>query len=118
MNVCGDNWSIVYENSVIRMSGRFSLMRDYYNDIEKFFEKILESAPTEITLDIRNLEFLNSAGIAVLCMSLILELAAGENTALSILCSDRYTWQRETVPTFKGLLNDMNIIFEQNYESA
>ena len=111
MNIIEDTYNITYENNIIQISGKLSLMLEDYNKIEDFFMKILENAQNSITLDIRNLEFLNSSGIKTICVSLILEASEIEGLHLKILCSNKYTWQKETIPTFKDLMDNMEIIF-------
>lgn len=101
-----------YENNVITISGKLSLMVEDYEELENFFEQVIESDPSELTLDIRDLEYLNSSGIKTLCVSLILELADIEGISLKIRCSEKYTWHKETIPTFKDLMEDMDIVFE------
>ncbi len=72
----------------------------------------MESEPDEITLDIRELELLNSQGIKTLAVNLILEADEKEGFRMKILCSKGYTWQEETIPTFQDLITGMEIVFE------
>lgn len=112
MNIQGENYSVTCQNGLISISGKLSLMLEDYEPLETFFEEVLRSRPSKITLDIRNLEYLNSSGIKTVCVSLILEAADMEGLSMKILCSERYTWQKETVPTFKDLMDDITILFE------
>jgi len=112
MTIQGENYKVTYHDGVISISGKLSLMLEDYEELETFFEKVIESQPHELILDIRNLEYLNSSGIKTICVSLILEAADIENLQMKILCSDRYTWQKETVPTFNDLMDDIKILFE------
>ncbi len=112
MNIEGDGYKLTYQNSVISISGKLSLMLEDYAELESFFEKIIESKPSALLLDIRNLEYLNSSGIKTICVSLILEAADIDGLGMKILCSNNYTWQKETIPTFEGLMDDMEIVFE------
>ncbi len=112
MNIGREGYSITYQDGVLQIAGKLSLMLEDYGEIETFFEQVIASASSEITLDIRNLEYLNSSGIKTICVSLILEAADIEGLRMKILCSNRYTWQKETVPTFEDLMDNMEIIFE------
>ena len=112
MNIEGEGYTVTYQDNTITIFGKLSLMLEDYEDIEVFFKNIVIAEPEELTLDIRNLEYLNSAGIKIICVNLILEAAVIGGMGMKILCSNRYTWQRETVPTFKGLMNNMQILFE------
>jgi len=112
MNIKGESYQVTYEDHVIRLSGKLSLMLEDYGKIEEFFQKIIEAQPKELTLDIRKLEYLNSSGIKTICVSLILEADDIEGLCMKIICSNRYTWQLETIPTFKDLMDDIEILFE------
>jgi len=107
-----ENYMVSFENDVIEMSGKLSLMTEDYDEIEKLFKKIIDKKPTLLTLDIKNLEYLNSSGIKTICVALILEIAELENHQLKILCSNKFTWQKETIPALKDLMEQMIIVFE------
>jgi len=112
MNIKGENYQITYENNVIRLSGKLSLMLEDYRKIEELFQEVIETQPKELTLDIRELEYLNSSGIKTICVSLILEADDIEGLCMKIVCSKKYTWQLETIPTFKDLMDEIEILFE------
>ncbi|MCP4344001.1 MAG: hypothetical protein GY795_00565 [Desulfobacterales bacterium] len=116
MNIKGDDYKIAYQDSVISISGKLSLMPEEYGEIAQFFKKILESAHKEITLDIKELAYLNSSGIKVVCVNLILEAEEIKGLKMKILCSEEYIWQKETIPTFEGLMDDLEIVFEKKQE--
>jgi len=111
MSINGDSYKVTYHDGIIRISGKLSIMPEEYDKIGLFFKKAVESETSEITLDIMNLEYLNSCGIKTLCIGLILEAADKENFRIKILCSDRYTWQRETIPSFHDLADNLEIVF-------
>ncbi|MCP4344000.1 MAG: hypothetical protein GY795_00560 [Desulfobacterales bacterium] len=111
MKIEGEEYSVVYEDNVITISGKLSLMLEDYEKMEELFEKVVESEPSELTLDIRKLEYLNSSGIKTICVGLILEAADIDELKMKILCSEEYTWQKETIPTFEDLMDDMEIVF-------
>ena len=112
MNIGEKEYHISHEKGVIRICGRLTIMNEEYEEIRALLEKIVESEPHEITLDIRDLELLNSPGIKTLAVDLILGAADREGLRMKILCSNRYTWQKETIPTFEHLMDGMEIVFE------
>ncbi len=112
MKIEGDGYCVEHENEEIAIRGKLSLMLEDYAPIETLLEWAVAEADGRLTLDIRNLEYLNSSGIKLLCVNLILEAADAPGLALTIRCSNRFTWQRETVPTFQDLMTDMVIAFE------
>ncbi len=111
MKIEGEEYSIAYEDSVIKISGKLSLMLEEYEKMEDFFEKVVEPGPSELTLDIRDLEYLNSSGIKTICVGLILEAADIDGLKMKIIGSEHHTWQKETIPTFEDLIDDMEIVF-------
>ncbi len=112
MKIEEKNYKAAFENNVITISGKLSLMLEDYGKLIESFDQVIKSGPSEITLDIRDLEYLNSSGIKTICVNLILEASDIEGLRMKILCSNRYTWQKETVPTFEDLMDNMEIIFE------
>lgn len=112
MKIEGDGYTVTYQDGQVKIAGKLSLMLEDYTELEEFFKIIIESKPSALTLDLRNLEYLNSSGIKTICVGLILEAADVEGLRLKILCSNQYTWQKETIPTFEALMDEMEILFE------
>ena len=112
MNIEREGYKLTYETGVIKISGKLSIMLEEYEEIERFFDEIVESNPAALTLDLKELEYLNSSGIKTICVNLLLEADEIEDFRMKILCSKQYTWQKETIPTFEDLMNDMEIVFE------
>ncbi len=112
MKLNGDGYEVAYAEGVIALSGRLALMIEDYRALEDFFKKVIDAAPAALTLDIRNLEYLNSSGIKTICVGLLLEADEIEGLHMNILCSNRHTWQKETVPAFEGLMDRIEITFE------
>ncbi len=112
MKLEGDGFQVTYEDGLLDISGKLSLMLEDYADLEEFFEKVIGSEPSELTVDIRDLEYLNSSGIKTICVGLLLEADEIEDMQMKILCSNRYTWQKETIPTFEDLVDHLEIRFE------
>lgn len=98
------------------MSGKIAAMPEEYEKMEIFFEKVIDAVSkanvTELVLDLRELVFLNSSGIKVICVSLVMEADDVEELHMKILCSNAFTWQVETLPTFRDLMDNLEIIFE------
>ncbi len=112
MELEGEEYKVTYHDEVLTIAGKLSLMVEDYQEIEDFFEKVIETEPSTLTFDIRNLEYLNSSGIKTICVGLLLEADEIEGLDMKILCSNRFTWQKETVPTFEDLVENMKIEFE------
>lgn len=112
MQIEGEGYKVVYDEDMLTISGKLSLMLEEYEVLEDFFSEILESGPSELTLNIKDLEYLNSSGIKTICVGLLLEADEIDALQMKILCSKRFTWQKETVPTFEDLVENVAIEFE------
>lgn len=123
MNIDGKGYNVNFDGSGnLTMSGKLAAMPEEYEKIEDFFKKVLdimtektandENGTTELILDLKNLIFLNSSGIKTICVSLVMEADDIEDLHMKIFCSNSLTWQVETLPTFKDLMDNLEIIFE------
>lgn len=112
MKVSGNGYRVTYEDDVLTISGKLSLMLDEYDEIDRLFIQVVNSCSGDLSVDLRNLEYLNSAGIHTLCVKLILEAADVEGFSMELLCSNDFTWQKETIPTFEDLMDNMTITFQ------
>ncbi|MDM8539444.1 hypothetical protein QUF90_00010 [Desulfococcaceae bacterium HSG9] len=117
MNIQGKNYKVHFDGKgTLSMSGKLAAMPDEYQKIDDFFESVIdavsEANTMELVLDLRDLIYLNSSGIKTLCVSLVMEADDAEGLHLKILCNNSLTWQVETLPTFKDLMDNLEIVFE------
>ncbi len=117
MAIEGKNYTVEFDGKeTLILSGKLSAMPEEYEKIEGFFEKVLETISeakqSHVVLDLRGLTFLNSSGIKSICVSLVMEADEIANLHLKILCRNSVTWQVETIPTFKDLMDNLEIVFE------
>lgn len=116
--VKGDNeaFRLAFDGgSHLEISGKLSAMPEEYELIEIFFQDVLDEVvktdPLDLVLDITGLLFLNSSGIKSLCVSLVMEADDREGLHLTIFGNRSITWQIETLPTFKDLMDNLEIRF-------
>jgi len=117
MNIEGKGYKIGFDGrGTLAMSGNIAVTPDEYEEIEDYFEKVLDAISetdiTELTFDLRNLKFLNSSGIKTICVSLVMEVDDTDGLHMKILCNNSVSWQVETIPTFKELIDDLEVVFE------
>ncbi len=117
MNIEGKNYKVHFNGKdTLTMSGKLAAMPEEYEKIDDFFENVIDMASkantAELILDLRELIYLNSSGIKTLCVSLVMEADDAEGLYLKILCNNSLTWQVETLPTFKDLMDNLEIVFE------
>lgn len=118
MKIEGNNYRMDFdaEEGILTISGKLAAMPEEYEEIQRFFEQVLEilsNASTKtLVLDLRDLIFLNSSGIKTICVSLVMDADDVEELHLKILCKNAITWQVETIPTFTDLMDNLEIVFE------
>lgn len=81
-----------------------------YEPIVKFLEDVVSQAPTHLTLDIRDLEYLNSSGIAVLSR-FVLGLHRRGNIQLTMRASSQVTWQARSMRNLLRLMPEAELEF-------
>jgi len=121
MEIKGKEYQVIFDGKgILTISGKLAATPEEYEKIEDFFEKVLDSisetpkegtGSKELVLDLRGLRFLNSSGIRTVCVSLM-EADDVEGLHLKILSRKSFSWQIETIPTFKELMEDLEIVFE------
>lgn len=110
MEIKGGNYRVWYDpdditvhlEGILRLSGA-----QEYAPIEELLEKVLNTNPKTITLDVRALNFLNSSGINVLYKFAIATRKRGE-LQLVVRGSKTIPWQGKSLPNLKK--------FNQNFE--
>jgi len=103
--VWAEGTTISYEGTM-RLSGN-----EAYAPIQEMMDKMLESKPAKITLDLRNLEFLNSSGINLLAKFTI-NVRKNPGTALEVRGSTKIPWQGKSLQNLKKLHSAVNLIID------
>ncbi|MBF0201372.1 MAG: hypothetical protein HQK66_08670 [Desulfamplus sp.] len=117
MEIKEENYTVRYDESgaSITCSGVLDLRgREGYAEIVELLGRAAESDPPsgKITLDMKNLEFLNSSGITTLG-GFIIKLRKKGDTKLTILCSNSYSWQPRSMKGLGKLMpGNLEILFD------
>ena len=93
------------------ISGKFRLSSP--NSYETVFSEIkiaMEKGPKDFVLDLRNLTFLNSAGITSLARLII--TGREHNVPITIKGSDLIAWQLKTLDSLRRLWSKVTISFD------
>lgn len=100
------------ETSLVKFTGLLSLGGPKeYKPIADLLNEILQSEPPEITLDLRELEFLNSSGISMLS-KFVLGLRKNKNVQLIILGSNNMPWQGKSLKNLQKFLPSLKLNIE------
>ena len=103
MEIRTGDYNIWVEGATIHYEGTLRLSgTDAYLDILTLMQAVLEQKPSQITLDLTLLEFLNSSGINLLAKFTI-ELRRQPETAVKVLGSSRIPWQSKSLPNLQKL---------------
>ena len=115
MEVVGKKYSVRYdvEDAIISCSGIFDLRgKEGYQAIVDLFEEIINLQPAIITLDVRQLEFLNSSGITAIGSGLVIKVRNKNQSRLVIRCSSRYPWQQRSMKGIAKLMPGIELKFD------
>ncbi len=118
MELQGDKFRITYnaESATVTCAGTVDMRGK--TDINKVVELLLtmwlleHSSDSVITLDVKELEFLNSSGITSVG-GFIIKIRNKGGIRLAVRCSDNYSWQARSMKGLQKLMpGGMDIYFE------
>ncbi|MDM8526104.1 hypothetical protein QUF80_22240 [Desulfococcaceae bacterium HSG8] len=117
MQVTGEKgeYRVAYDaaTGTISCEGTLDLRgKEGYRPIAELFEKVTDEAPETITLDIRQLEFLNSSGITTIGSGLIIKARKKGASKMAVSCSKKYTWQERSIRGLSKLMPGMELKFD------
>jgi hypothetical protein len=112
MEIEGDKYRIVYDPavSVVVFQGILRL-KDRFPLNEQLIDAVAAVAPKEITLDVCQLEFLNSNGV-VLLFKLIADLHDLTDSEITIRGSARYRWQVRWLSDMSKFMPELQLNWE------
>ena len=97
--------------TTVTCTGRFRLRgRAEYTPIAQLLDSIMAAKPAVMTLDLRELRFLNSSGINMFS-KFVLRARKHKQTQLVICCSKKIPWQRKSLPNLKRFLPSLELKF-------
>ncbi len=96
--------AIIHYEGTLRLSGT-----DAYQEILTMMQAVLADSPPMITMDLTQLEFLNSSGINLLAKFTI-ELRKHPDVAVKVLGSTRIPWQSKSLPNLQKLHKGVELV--------
>lgn len=81
-----------------------------YAPIATLLDQVLASQPSEVTLDLRELKFLNTSGINVLS-KFVIKVRQQESVQLTIQGSSTNPWQGRSLKNLQRLMPALQLLF-------
>ncbi|GET39744.1 slr1659 superfamily regulator [Microseira wollei] len=114
MEIRTEHYSIYYdkltETAIFNGSLRLSGIEEYY-PIVQLLNDLAEQQPSTITLNLRQLDFLNSSGINVLS-KFVIKVREKGNIQMVVLGSNEVPWQGKSLKNLQRLMPSLNLVLE------
>jgi hypothetical protein len=114
MELSGENYNISFEpeSATITCRGQLRLCgEDGYTDISNLLNEIVAKKPKAITLDLRQLRFLNSSGINVF-FKFVINVRNAKASRLRVQGTHAFPWHQKTLKNLKRLMPDLSLEIE------
>lgn len=114
LEVKGEHFNIVYDNNskAVNFTGRVRLRGlQEYTVVFDLFDKVLERNKNLITLDLQNLELINSSGIDMLS-KFIITARKKKTVQINIIGSSTKTWQTRLLKNLQRLMPKLQYEFK------
>jgi hypothetical protein len=114
VKVKGDGYCVGYDETteVVTFEGVLRLRDvEQYDPIEKLLDEARGSAPQVLTLDLRALKFLNSAGITVL-FRFVIKMSQQATSKVIVRGADGVPWQGRSLPNMEKLMPELQLVIE------
>lgn len=115
VRVKGDGYCVSYDETtgVVTFEGKLRLRDvEQYGPIDELLDEARGSALKVITLDVRALRFLNSAGINVL-FRYALKMHQQAATQVVVRGADGVPWQGRSLPNLEKLMPELQLVMER-----
>lgn len=108
-----EDYQVIYDpdTAIITCSGRFRLRGPEYAPILAILNQAADAKPPAITLDVRNLEFLNSSGINTLSKFTI-RVRKHATSEMTVKGSSAFPWQKKSLTNLQRLLPSLQLELE------
>ena len=105
MDIIHADYQVKYDeaSTTVICQGAFRLHGDEYAPVLDLMIGAADAKPPMLTLDVRELQFLNSSGINTLA-KFILQVRKHAASQVVILGSDRFPWQAKSLKNLQRLL--------------
>jgi hypothetical protein len=105
MDISHEDYQVHFDEATatVRCSGSFRLHGDEYKPVLDLLTRAADAKPATLTLDVRELQFLNSSGINTLS-KFVLQVRKHGASQVMVLGSTRFPWQEKSLKNLQRLL--------------
>jgi hypothetical protein len=105
MEISHEDYQVRYDaaTATVRCSGSFRLHGDEYQPVLDLLTQAADAKAATLTLDVRELQFLNSSGINTLS-KFVLQVRKHAASQVVVQGSTRYPWQEKSLKNLQRLL--------------
>ena len=114
VEIKNEDYSISYESETVTVSFHGSIRlsgMDEYAPIVNLINDVAEQNPPTITLNLRQLEFLNSSGISMLS-KFVIKVRQKKNVQLVVQGSKGIPWQGKSLKNLQRLMPSLTLDWE------
>jgi hypothetical protein len=114
MDIKTDDYSVAYDptTQTIAFAGSLRLSgTEEYTAVTELLSDVADQAPETITLDLKNLEFLNSSGINMFS-KFVIKVRQQASSAIIIQGSKKIPWQSKSLKNFQRLMPSLQLDIE------
>lgn len=114
MEVCGEDYRVTYDSTTatVLCQGSFRLYGVAgYEPIAELLNHVADQQPETITLNLKELEFLNSSGINTISKFII--RVRNYNTSALVITGNRdVSWQSKSLENLQRLMPALKVVLE------
>ena len=113
MEIVNDDYAVKYdlENNTIVCSGSFRLTGLEYAKVTEILNAAADARSEVLTIDLTELQFLNSSGINTLS-KFIIRLRKHKASQVNVKGNSKFAWQKKSLANFKKLLPELALEFD------
>ena len=107
----GEDYSVELdsEKNTVSFAGELSLGGPKeYSPIKYLLESVVQEEPDDMTINLKNLTFLNSSGISMLS-KFVISLRKKKNLQLIVLGSENIPWQKKSLKNLQKFLPGLKL---------
>lgn len=113
MEIKNEDYQVTYdpETGTVTCSGSFRLRGSEYAQIADMLNEAADARPPIITLDLRELQFLNSSGINTLS-KFVIRVRQHKTSQVIVKGTNQFPWQKKSLRNLERLLPGLQLELE------